>query len=162
MKKIMLALAVLVVASSLGAQTLERSVLGVAGKREARSDIILEWTLGELAVSRYAHPNGELNEGFHQPYLSVLPLNPGTTDQRFRIFPNPTRSEVFVQAQLRNQERIQLRLIDMLGRQVLPERVAERWVDEQFDLQQLPAGIYYLLITNARGKSLHQAKILKQ
>lgn len=155
-------MAILALAWSVRAQTLERSVLGAAGKREARSDIILEWTLGELAVSRYAHPNGALNEGFHQPYLNVLPLDPGASDQRFLIFPNPTRTELFVQAQLRNQERIHLQLIDMLGRQVLPERVAERVVDEQLDLQRLPAGTYHLLITTAKGKPLHQAKILKQ
>jgi Secretion system C-terminal sorting domain len=162
MRTIMLALAIICYGQNLGAQTLERSVLGVAGKRELAPNISLEWTLGELAVSHYTKTAGELNEGFHQPHLSVVPEAPGTNDQRFRIFPNPTRSELFIQVQLHKQERIRLLLIDQLGRRVLPERVAEHTVDEQLDLQNLPAGIYHLLITNAKGKPLHQAKILKQ
>ncbi|MBK9489690.1 MAG: hypothetical protein IPO07_13570 [Haliscomenobacter sp.] len=55
MKKIIFILAAFSLALTIRGQTLERSVLGAAGKVDVGKTIQLEWTLGEVAVSRYAH-----------------------------------------------------------------------------------------------------------
>ena len=163
MKKILFILLACMLAPYIWGQSLDRSVLGAAGKTDANKAFRLEWTLGEVAVSRYEHSGGELNEGFHQPYLSVesdLPL--ATSNQRFQIYPNPVNAELFVKAKLRANEQVHLRVIDPTGRLLLPDRLTGGLVDEQLDLQRFPAGHYYLLVLNAKGKVLQSAKILKQ
>ncbi|WP_421796705.1 T9SS type A sorting domain-containing protein [Haliscomenobacter sp.] len=163
MKKILFILLAGMLAPYIRGQGLERSVLGAAGKTDANKTFRLEWTLGEVAVSRYEHPDGEINEGFHQPYLSVEPDQTLTTsDQRFQIYPNPVSADLFVKAKLRANEQVRLRLIDPAGRLLLPDRLTGGLVDEQLDLQRFPAGHYYLLVLNAKGKVLQSAKILKQ
>ncbi|AEE50077.1 T9SS type A sorting domain-containing protein [Haliscomenobacter hydrossis] len=163
MKKIIFIVAAFSLAGSIRGQTLERSVLGAAGKVDVGKTMQLEWTLGEVAVRRYTHPGGEINEGFHQPYLAVERDEKRTTeDQRFSVFPNPTGADLFVQAKLSTSEQVQLKLIDSAGRLLLPVRRSGHIVNEQLDLKHIPAGHYYLLVTNARGKLLHSAKILKQ
>lgn len=163
MKKILFILLACMLAPYIRGQSLERSVLATAGKVDASKTIRLEWTLGEVAVSRFEHPGGEINEGFHQPYLSVESDQAlATSDQRFQIYPNPVSAELFVKAKLRTNEQVRLRFIDAAGRQLLPDRLTGGLVDEQLDLQCFPAGHYYLLVLNAKGKALHSAKILKQ
>lgn len=163
MKKILFILLACSLAPYIRGQSLERSVLGAAGKTETNKTIRLDWTLGEVAVSRIEHPGGEINEGFHQPYLSVE-SNPAevTSEQRFQIYPNPVNAELFVKAKLRANEQVCLRFIDPTGRLLLPDRIAGGLVDEQLDLQRFPAGHYYLLVLNAKGKVLQSAKVLKQ
>lgn len=163
MKKILFILLACSLAPYARGQSLERAVLGAAGKAETSKTIRLEWTLGEIAVSRHEHPGGELNEGFHQPYLSVESDQTLTTsDQRFQIYPNPVSADLFVKAKLRANEQVRLRFIDPTGRQLLPDRLTGGLVDEQLDLQRFPAGQYYLLVLSAKGKVLQSAKILKQ
>lgn len=163
MKKILFILLACSLAPHIRGQSLERSVLGAAGKADANKTFRLEWTLGEVAVSRFEHPDGELNEGFHQSYLSVESDQTLTTsDRRFQIYPNPVSADLFVKAKLRANEQVRLRLIDPTGRQLLPDRLTGGLVDEQLDLQRFPAGHYYLLVLSAKGKVLQSAKILKQ
>lgn len=163
MKKILFILFTCSLAPYIRGQSLERSVLGAAGKADANKGIRLEWTLGEVAVSRYEYSGRELNEGFHQPYLAVESDQIlATADQRFQIYPNPVSAELFVKAKLRANEQVRLRFIDPTGRQLLPDRNTGGLVDEQLDLQRFPAGHYYLLVLNAKGKVLQSAKILKQ
>ena len=163
MKKILFILFAGMLAPYIRGQSLERSVLGAAGKADASKTIRLEWTLGEVAISHFEHPGGEINEGFHQPYLSVEsdPML-ASSDQRFQIYPNPVSTELFVRAKLRANEQVRLRFIDPTGRLLLPDRLTGGLVDEQLDLQRFPAGHYYLLVLNAKGKVLQSAKILKQ
>ena len=163
MKKILFILLACMLAPYIRGQSLERSVLGAAGKTDASKTIRLEWTLGEVAVSHFEHPGGEINEGFHQPHLIVeSDQTQITSAQRFQIYPNPVSADLFVKAQLRANEQVRLRLIDPTGRQLLPDRITGGLVDEQLDLQRFPAGHYYLLVLNAKGKVLQSAKILKQ
>lgn len=163
MKKILFILLACSLAPYIRGQSLERSVLGAAGRTEANKAIRLEWTLGEVAVSRFEHAGGEINEGFHQPYLAVESDQAlATSDQRFQIYPNPVSAELFVKAKLRANEQVRLRFIDPIGRLLLPDRLTGGLIDEQLDLQHFPAGLYYLLVLNAKGKVLQSAKILKQ
>ena len=163
MKKILFILLACMLAPYIRGQSLERSVLGAAGKAETSKTISLEWTLGEVAVSHYEHSGGKINEGFHQPYLSVeSDQTLATSDQRFQIYPNPVSADLLVKAKLRANEQVRLRLIDPTGRLLLPDRITGGLVDEQLDLQRFPAGHYYLLVLNAKGKVLQSAKILKQ
>lgn len=163
MKKIIFIVTAFSLALTIRGQTLERSVFGAAGKVDVGKTMQLEWTLGEVAVSRYAHSGAEINEGFHQPYLTVERDETRTiADQRFSVFPNPTGADLFVQAKLSTNEQVQLKLIDSAGRLLLPVRRSGHLVNEQLDLQHIPAGHYYLLLSDARGKLLHSVKILKQ
>lgn len=162
MKKILFILLACMLAPYIRGQNLERSVLATAGRVDASKAIRLEWTLGEVAVSSFEHPSGSINEGFHQPYLSVESDQAQVTSaQHFQIYPNPVNAELFVKAKLRANEQVRLRLIDPTGRLLLPDRITGGLVDEQLDLQRFPAGHYYLLILNAKGKVLQSAKVLK-
>lgn len=163
MKKIIFITLAFLSAWLIRGQSLERSVLGAAGRAESGANIQLEWTLGELAVSRFAHPNGSINEGFHQVYLTIETEKPlMASDPRFQIYPNPVGAELWVKAILQTNEKVRLRFIDPTGRQLLADRMGIGLVQEQLNLQDFPAGHYYLLVVNDKNEVLHTAKILKQ
>lgn len=147
-------------------QSLDRSVIGSAGETTKQGDFQLDWTLGETAISTYSHSEGQITEGFHQPYISVLPISEqeGVTirqDARFVIFPNPTSAKVQVRATLEETETVHLFLFDALGRQVMPVTKTSGQLDQALDLETYQAGTYLLIIRDEHGSILHHAKIVK-
>lgn len=163
MKNRLLIIPLLCLALSIRAQTLERSVLSAAGKTETAKSITLDWTLGELAVSRLTHPEGIIQEGFHQPFIVVEhPDQPITADSRFQVFPNPSDAVLFVQAGLDPGERVLIRLFDATGKSLLPDRLAEGPLDEELNLQPFPTGVYHLVVTDGGGKMVYSARVVKR
>jgi len=62
----------------------------------------------------------------------------------FEVFPNPASQTCFVQLQLEQQaEQAQLSLVNTLGQQLRQYTVTQNW-QQQIDLRDLPAGVYYL------------------
>lgn len=75
MKKYMIILFSMAVSSPMLAQSIQRSVLGTAGKIFTSGTYKLSFTLGEVATARYVVGSGvKLNQGFQQGILASTPL----------------------------------------------------------------------------------------
>jgi len=80
---------------------------------------------------------------------------PKPLDDAVRVFPNPTTGMVQVRIAKPLEGRPRLRVVDMLGRQVMPERQlpagAQRF---ELDLSTLPGGPYTLILRSAQGRAV--------
>ncbi len=82
-------------------------------------------------------------------------LDPNGLDDFVRVFPNPTSGWVQVAIQTDIEERLSVRIVDMLGRDVLPERLL-RTPGRMFqlDLNKLSEGSYMLILQSDEGRAV--------
>ncbi|MEO1438057.1 MAG: T9SS type A sorting domain-containing protein [Bacteroidota bacterium] len=78
-------------------------------------------------------------------------------DQFVRLFPNPAREELRVQFDVPQASNLQIRILDVVGREVLPIQklsFPSGRSNHSLDINVLPAGIYTLNLQGAINKSL--------
>ena len=141
------------------AQSFSPEVLSTAGGKMQARGIQLAWTLGEPAVARWTTPQGFVTEGFHQPILEVT-LLPEYTAPTVRIAPNPVQSTLNVQLQEQTKQLLFASLVDVHGR-VLIKRTTLQLGNTELDLNNLPAGLYFLNVMRQNGKTLEVFKVVK-
>lgn len=141
------------------AQSLSPEVISTAGGKMQAGSIQLAWTLGETAVARWNTPRGMVTEGFHQPILEVT-LLPEYTAPTVRIAPNPVQSTLNVQLQEQTKQLLFASLVDVHGR-VLIKRTTLQLGNTELDLNNLPAGLYFLNVMRQNGKTLEVFKVVK-
>ncbi len=148
-----------VVHSAANAQSLSPAVISTAGGHMQNDKVSLDWTLGEAAVSRWKTPQGFVTEGFHQPVLevSLLPKY-GTT--MISIAPNPVQSTLNVQLKEPSKHSLFANLVDIQGRVLIPLTNLQLG-NTEFDMGNLPAGMYFLNVSRQNGKSLEVYKVVK-
>ena len=121
--------------------------------------ISLDWTLGETAVSRWNTPGGFTTEGFHQPILEVS-LLPEYSSPKVSIAPNPVQSTLNVLVSDAKQKVLFGQLVDIQGR-VLVQRTNLSSGNTEFNLSNLPSGIYFLKVSQQNGKPIEVFKVVK-
>lgn len=141
------------------AQTLSPEVISAAGGKMQSSTISLDWTLGEMAVSRWNTPVGFTTEGFHQPVLQVT-LLPEYSSPKISIAPNPVQSTLNVRVNETPQQTLFAQLVDVQGR-VLIQRTNLGLGNTELNLSNLPAGTYFLQVLQQSGKTMEAFKVVK-
>lgn len=139
----------MVLATSLAAQNMPRTVVGNAGDYyDALQFGNLHWTVGEVAVS--LHQNGlELGEGFHQAYYElIVTTEDAGLNWEVTIYPNPTAD--FLHLRFPEQENIHAQLFGSSG-ELLISRENLSW-ESELDLNAYPAGTYWLRLQNQEGQ----------
>lgn len=141
----------LVYAPPLKSQNISRSVIGNNGSYY--SNLIfgdLHFTVGEVAISRFDNVNIELGEGFHRSYYElivdtkeILPL-----DWQVNVFPNPTSDRI--QIKLSDISRANAQLFNNLGQLMIETSFQSS--TEEIDLNNLPAGTYWLHLNDDEGR----------
>lgn len=146
--------------ASLGAQEMNRSVVGSAGAYFSDFNAgNLHWTLGEISVAY--HENGRvLSEGFHQTYsdlvLTALWEAP-ELDLSLDVYPNPTVGQLTLEGDWQVGDQVQF--LDLQGRLLLRKALDPR--REVFQMNTFQAGVYFLTILRA-GKTLKTFRVVKQ
>lgn len=86
-------------------------------------------------------------------YFGPFEVNTNTTSladlkvvENWKAFPNPTRNVINLELELTQTEQIQIRLLDVLGRQLQTETIQARLLQKQLDVSTLAAGIYFVEI----------------
>lgn len=141
------------------AQTLSPEVISSAGGKMQSASISLDWTLGEMAVTRWNTPNGFATEGFHQPVLQIT-LLPEYSSPKVSIAPNPVQSTLNVRVNEAPQKTLFAQLVDVKGR-VLVQRTNLGLGNTELNLSNLPAGTYFLQVLQQNGKTLEAFKVVK-
>ncbi len=148
------------VVTSLGAQAMNRSVVGSAGTYFSDFNTAnLHWTLGEIAVGYYE--NGSvLSEGFHQTYFDIVVTSLWESPElqlSLAIYPNPTLGQLTIEGDWQPGD--QLQIFDLQGRRIFRKTLAPE--QEQLQLEGYPAGIYFLNLVR-QGKLLKTFRVVKQ
>lgn len=115
-------------------------VIGAAGQAFTAHGLVLDWTVGEVAVAtRQPAGAAQLLEGFHRG-----PWQPEAAPEAVSVFPNPFKSEVWVRLPA-SRETGHLALYDLQGRQLRTLMAAPNSAGTiHLDLADLPVASYVL------------------
>ena len=101
-------------------QNISTSVIGSSGCSQAKSNIKLQWTLGEMAISQYSSDADiSLDEGLHSFVGANIPASYVDDFEQLEIlklYPNPTSGISFF-PELETKDKIEsLVILDMAGK----------------------------------------------
>ena len=101
-------------------QNVSTSVIGNSGSSQAKSDIKLQWTLGEIAISQYSSDADiSLDEGLHSFVGANIPasyVNDFEQLETMKLYPNPT-SGISYFPEIETKGKIEsLAILDMTGK----------------------------------------------
>ena len=143
------------------------SVVASAGNYSSNGSISLSWTLGEVAVTTISAGNLMLNQGFQQPWETIIggtPINEPEINWSVKAFPNPVQDMLNVEFKLDKQEdRFSMEIMDITGKKLFVKD-AEMIQNEQviqLDFTQYKEGIYILRVVSEDEKIHRVYKIRK-
>lgn len=141
------------------------SVIAPAGNADQINGVVMEWTMGEMAVMSLETFDGYMTQGFHQPLLSVQPMEVPqlVTEQKvtMNVRPNPVTTRLNINLESELQGTAFLYLSDMKGMLLKTEKVNLETVDLEWDMVDLPAGIFLLSLRSEKGVLIKSFKIVK-
>ncbi len=156
MKKLLLSALLFSAAGWLGAQSIERQVIGSAGSYASAGNIQLSWTLGETVVATGSSGSILLTQGFQQPDYNPTSIKPNDPVQGLVFYPNPTTGAVNYKFTL-DQGNVMFRIYDGAGKEVYSMSSAA--TNGQISLENLAAGIYTIHVSGLERKFTHTARV---
>lgn len=145
---------------SLNAQS-KHDVIASAGGYDVKGGLSLSWTLGETIIPTFMSKDGTLTltSGFQQQVLITAVEENLDVLVNIKIFPNPASDVVNISFESPVEEEIVLTLFDSQGKLVKKDLIESSMIEKQINLQDIPAGIYYLRMT--KGKLVNVYKVVK-
>lgn len=142
-----------------------RSVISASGGVDKSANIVLEWTLGEVATKTLTDVNSLYTQGFHQPLLSVekIKLKPQLKSalKNISIFPNPASDILNIQFGFSSDVPLFVILYDINGQELLEKESPPGSTLIQLNLSKYAHGTYLLKIRNSSGSDYSNYKIIK-
>ena len=84
-----------------------------------------------------------------------------TTEQNFKVWPNPASQQFVVEA--RNYaDQFEVKLLDLQGRNIALAKATNQSQSVQLDVSKLPAALYLVVVTNGQGQVLETRKLIKK
>jgi hypothetical protein len=156
-------LAMILCACSVAAQQINQEVIASAGGFNTSSDksVSISWTLGETIIPTLVSGDGSLilTHGFQQKII-VSSVEENFEDPvDVTVFPNPAGESINIQFKSAIDKEILISLLDAQGKLVRTDRIEVTALIKQMNLQDLPAGVYYLRLT--KGKLVNVYKVVK-
>jgi hypothetical protein len=133
-------------------QSISPSVINAGGATSHARSFSLEWSIGEIALVNTMQAPDErlmLTNGFLQPdKFDRLQPSQAFTKEEVTILPNPTRGQVAVWINTREQGFFTLSVHDAAGKELFRKKGGSFGsnVVERFDLTAHPAGSYFVVI----------------
>jgi len=145
------------------AQQIKQEVIASAGgyNKSADNSISISWTLGETIIPTFTSADGSLilTHGFQQK-LIITTVEENLEDLvEVTIYPNPTSEMINIQFQTSPDKEILVYLLDASGKLVKTDRIDVAMINKTINMQDLPAGMYYLRLT--KGKLVNVYKVVK-
>jgi len=162
MKRNILVITLMLLTLTAIAQVKQEVIASAGGyNKSADNSISISWTLGETIIPTFTSQDGSLilTHGFQQKLLITAVEETLEEGVKVTIFPNPASELVNIQFQSASDTEIILYLLDSQGRLVKTEKIEAATVEKSVNLQDLPAGIYYLRLT--KGKLINVYKVVK-
>jgi Secretion system C-terminal sorting domain len=141
----------------------KQEVIASAGgyNKSADNSISISWTLGETIVPTFTSQDGSiiLTHGFQQKLIITAIEENLEEPVKVTIYPNPASEVINIQFESATDKEISLYLLDSQGKLVKTDKIEAATIDKTVNLQDLPAGIYYLRLT--KGKLVNVYKVVK-
>lgn len=158
MKRISLILILVFFALSVSAQV-KQEVIASAGGYDVNGSLSISWTLGETIIPTFTNGGLTLTHGFQQQLIITTIEENLEVLVNVKVFPNPASDVVNIQFESPVDGEITLTIIDSQGRLVRRDKIESTLLEKQINMQDLPAGIYYIRLT--RGKLVNVYKVVK-
>ena len=160
MKRYIFILITMFFALSAGAQ-LKQEVIASAGGYNVNGGLSISWTLGETIIPTFRSQDGSLilTHGFQQKLIITTVEENFDKLVKIKVFPNPATEVVNIQFEAPVDGEIILSLFDSQGKLVKRDIIESTMVEKQINLQDIPAGIYFLKLT--KGKLVNVYKVVK-
>ena len=163
MKRNTLIITSLLLGFAVNAQQIKQEVIASAGgyNKSADNSISISWTLGETIIPTFTSEDGSLilTHGFQQK-LIITAVEENLEDLvEVTIYPNPTSEMINIQFQTSPDKEILVYLLDAGGKLVKTDRIDVAMMNKTINMQDLPAGLYYLRLT--KGKLVNVYKVVK-
>jgi hypothetical protein len=148
------------------AQSLERYVISSAGGSYYNgTNLEMDYTAGEVAVTTLSNANNTLTQGFQQPFkLEWVAVEENTVNpSQVFYFPNPVADELTVNIQNAQTGNYQVTLFNILGQLVFNEIISAGFNGNaklNISCINLSTGNYYIRILHEK-KVIHTGKIIK-
>jgi len=140
---------------------IKQEVIASAGGYNVNGGLSLSWTLGETIIPTFTSKDGSLilTHGFQQKLIVTAVEENLDVLVKIKIFPNPAIEVVSIQFDEPVDGEIVLSVLDSQGRLVKRDMIESSIVEKQINMQDLPAGIYYIRMT--KGKLVNVYKVVK-
>jgi hypothetical protein len=147
-------------ALSVNAQMMQE-VISSAGGYNVNGGVSISWTLGETIIPTFKSQDGTLilTHGVQQEMIITAVEETIDDAVKIKVFPNPADAIVNVQFEAPVDEEIILDILDSQGKLVKTDLIDSAMTEKQINLQDFPAGIYYLRLT--KGKHSNVYKVVK-
>ncbi len=144
--------AIFIMVSASG-QDLKQQVISSSGGYDVSGDnsISLSWTLGELVITTVESVSGDLilTQGFQQSKMSVTAIGENKDlGVKVSIYPNPTSEIVNIKFASPLDGETYIFIIAPDGKQIFNEKISYGQLLKQINMQEFPAGTYYIRVQN--------------
>ena len=157
MKHYIFILVILFFAISANAQ--KQEVISSAGGYNTNGGLSLSWTLGETIIPTFKNGDLILTHGFQQVLIITSVEENIDVLVNVKVFPNPAGEYVNIRFESPLEGEISLSLIDSQGKLFKNDIIESTLIEKQINLQDLPAGIFYLRLT--KGRLINVYKVVK-
>jgi len=135
-----------------------QEVIASTGIYIETSSLTMDYTVGEIFVSTFSNSTNKLQQGFHQPSLSLTTSyqNP-SFDYMISAYPNPTTDYLTVECSSLNKA--YYLLFDIQGKLIEQNNITNH--QTKIDVQELISSTYILKILDSKNH-IKTFKIVKQ
>jgi len=129
-----------------------------AGGNGSNSNISLDWSLGQIAVSTLVSNQAILTQGLLQENILITQI--GTPSEKLpeiKVYPNPTAG--FLIITFSDNKPLIYNLTDLNGKLLLKGQCLD--IENTLDLNDLPVGEYILNISDNTNRNANSYKITK-
>lgn len=139
----------------------KQDVIASAGGYNEATGISISWTLGETIIPTYTAPDNSiiLTHGFQSQLIITAIEENLETKVSVTVYPNPASDIVNIKFEEPLDEEVNVMFISSQGKPVKTLVIEETSVEKQVNLQDLPAGVYYLRLI--KGKLVNVYKVVK-
>lgn len=140
-------------------QFITPDVVASAGTHFSTPAAQLSYTLGELMTETEIAGSFMLTEGFLQPDLLITAVPAFVPAILPAVYPNPA-GDFFNLRIVGGVETMEMGLYDLQGKRVAQQFISPD-VTGRVDISALPAGVYFIRISDAAGRLLHTTKLIR-
>jgi len=166
MKKLIILMFIIALASRMSGQSVERYFISPwGGSFYNGSNVAVDYTLGELSISTAAYASNILTQGFQQPFKNNYVSVPEIPDNNVQITisPNPAIDHLNITIKNSSDQSCRVYIYDMLGQLLKDENSAagvKGNINMDINLLDLPTGNYFIRVIQ-HNKILTTQKIIK-
>ena len=136
-------------------QTIQPSVVNNTGGSFENTEMLIEWSLGEMSITTISNAAHLVTQGFLQPNLEKqVGTEAIAIEADILAFPNPVTDYLYLSA--KNSDKWQIEIFDVVGKMIIRTDFQPK-----LDLHSLKPGLYIFSLFDKKGLPITSFKIIK-